>query len=139
MSTAVCPTASSLLVACMHPKVACSLQACRLTCMQLGTVPDLSSASQQLLSVFVYTATCLLAACRPDQLVLPAAPEFSGLLAACRNGHNELEDPSVTLPLTYQAVANHPPVAQLYSSHLLQQGVLTEADVKGWQVIALNP
>ena len=87
----------------------------------------------------VYTATCLLAACRPNQLVLPAVPESSGLLAACRNGHNELEDPSVTLPLTYQAVANHPPVAQLYSSHLLQQGVVVETDVRGWQVIALQP
>ena len=107
--------------------------------MQLGTLLNPPSASQQLLSVSVYTATCLLAACRPKQLVLPAVPESSGLLAACRNGHNELEDPSVTLPLTYQAVANHPPVAQLYSSHLLQQGVVTETDVRGWQVIALQP
>ena len=71
--------------------------------------------------------------------MLLVAPESPGLLAACRNGHNELEDPSVTLPLTYQAVANHPPVAQLYSSHLLQQGAVTDADVKRWQVTALHP
>lgn len=107
--------------------------------MEPGTALVLSSASQQLLSVIGYTTTCALAACRPTQLVLPAASESSDLLAACRNGHNELEDPSVTLPLTYQAVATHPPVAQLYSSHLLQQGVVTEADVKGWQVVALSP
>ena len=105
----------------------------------LGTALNLSSASQQLLSGVVYTAACVLASCRPNQFVHPAASETSGLLAACRNGHNELEDPSVTLPLTYQAVANHPPVTQLYSSHLQQQGVVTEADVKGWQVIAEEP
>lgn len=35
-----------------------------------------------------------------------------------RNGHNEQDDPSVTLPLSYQLIEQHPPVLELYSRKL---------------------
>jgi len=35
-----------------------------------------------------------------------------------RNGHNEQDDPSVTLPLTYSIIDQHPTVLELYSRQL---------------------
>jgi 2-oxoglutarate dehydrogenase complex dehydrogenase (E1) component-like enzyme len=35
-----------------------------------------------------------------------------------RNGHNEQDDPSVTLPLTYSIVEHHPTVLELYEQQL---------------------
>jgi 2-oxoglutarate dehydrogenase E1 component len=40
-----------------------------------------------------------------------------------RNGHNELDDPRVTLPLTYSIIQHHPPVLETYSAKL-QVGVM---------------
>lgn len=35
-----------------------------------------------------------------------------------RNGHNEQDDPSVTLPLTYTIIDHHPTVLELYTRQL---------------------
>lgn len=35
-----------------------------------------------------------------------------------RNGHNEQDDPSVTLPLSYHIINRHPTVLELYSKQL---------------------
>lgn len=35
-----------------------------------------------------------------------------------RNGHNEQDDPSVTLPLTYSIIEHHPTVLELYEQQL---------------------
>ncbi len=51
-----------------------------------------------------------------------------------RYGHNELDDPTITLPLSYQAVMGHPPVLQLYASKLDEQDVLKSSQVKTLQV-----
>jgi 2-oxoglutarate dehydrogenase E1 component len=36
-----------------------------------------------------------------------------------RNGHNELDDPRVTLPLSYQLIEQHPTVLEIYSKKLM--------------------
>lgn len=41
-----------------------------------------------------------------------------------RHGHNELDEPSLTQPLTYQLIAEHPPVLQIYTEALLSSGVI---------------
>jgi 2-oxoglutarate dehydrogenase E1 component len=51
-----------------------------------------------------------------------------------RYGHNELDDPTITLPLSYQAVKDHPPVLQLYASKLDEQAVLKSSQVTALQV-----
>lgn len=56
------------------------------------------------------------------------------MMSVCRYGHNELDDPTITLPLSYQAVAHHPPVLQLYASKLDALGVLTSSQVHALQV-----
>jgi 2-oxoglutarate dehydrogenase E1 component len=35
-----------------------------------------------------------------------------------RNGHNELDDPRVTLPLSYQLIEQHPTVLEIYARKL---------------------
>ena len=52
----------------------------------------------------------------------------------CRYGHNELDDPSMTLPLSCKAVKQHPPVLQLYAAKLHEQGVLDSSEVNELQV-----
>lgn len=42
-----------------------------------------------------------------------------------RNGHNEQDDPSVTLPLTYNIINHHPTVLELYSRQLEVRGIQT--------------
>ena len=41
-----------------------------------------------------------------------------------RHGHNELDEPSLTQPLTYRLIADHPPVLQIYTEALLSSGVI---------------
>ncbi|KAL3139978.1 hypothetical protein ABBQ38_004265 [Trebouxia sp. C0009 RCD-2024] len=53
-----------------------------------------------------------------------------------RYGHNELDDPTITLPLSYQAVARHPPVLQHYTSKLHQLGVVQTSEVHALQAQA---
>ena len=57
-------------------------------------------------------------------------------ITGCRYGHNELDDPTITLPLSYQAVAHHPPVLQLYTDKLDKLGLLNSSEVHTWQVSA---
>lgn len=47
-----------------------------------------------------------------------------------RHGHNEIDEPSFTQPLMYQAIATHTPTAKLYADKLIQSGKLVEASVK---------
>jgi 2-oxoglutarate dehydrogenase E1 component len=39
-----------------------------------------------------------------------------------RNGHNELDDPRVTLPLSYQLIQQHPTVLEIYARKLQVRG-----------------
>ncbi|MCC7175793.1 MAG: multifunctional oxoglutarate decarboxylase/oxoglutarate dehydrogenase thiamine pyrophosphate-binding subunit/dihydrolipoyllysine-residue succinyltransferase subunit [Bryobacterales bacterium] len=47
-----------------------------------------------------------------------------------RHGHNEADDPSYTQPILYRRIKDHPPVAELYSSRLVREGLLTDEDVR---------
>ncbi len=47
-----------------------------------------------------------------------------------RHGHNEADEPSATQPLMYQIIKARPPARELYARTLIDEGVVTDADVK---------
>ncbi len=47
-----------------------------------------------------------------------------------RYGHNEGDEPSFTQPLMYKKIRSHPSVLEVYSRRLIEQGVVSEADVE---------
>ncbi|MBL8908288.1 MAG: 2-oxoglutarate dehydrogenase E1 component [Rhizobiales bacterium] len=47
-----------------------------------------------------------------------------------RFGHNESDEPSFTQPLMYQKIASHPTVVSIYGKRLVEQGILSEADIE---------
>jgi 2-oxoglutarate dehydrogenase E1 component len=47
-----------------------------------------------------------------------------------RHGHNEADDPTVTQPVLYERIAEHPTAAKLYAARLLVEGVLDAAAVE---------
>ena len=49
-----------------------------------------------------------------------------------RFGHNEGDDPTMTQPLMYARIKGHPSTRELYSQRLIEQGVVTAAEVEGW-------
>jgi 2-oxoglutarate dehydrogenase E1 component len=49
-----------------------------------------------------------------------------------RFGHNEGDDPTMTSPLMYAKIKDHPSTRELYSRQLIGEGVITEDDVAGW-------
>jgi 2-oxoglutarate dehydrogenase E1 component len=49
-----------------------------------------------------------------------------------RFGHNEGDDPTMTQPLMYQKIKDHPSVRQLYTTRLIGEGVATQGEVDGW-------
>ncbi|HEX4097205.1 MAG TPA: 2-oxoglutarate dehydrogenase E1 component, partial [Caulobacteraceae bacterium] len=49
-----------------------------------------------------------------------------------RFGHNEGDDPTMTQPLMYLAIKHHPTVRELYGQRLIDDGVITEAELKGF-------
>jgi 2-oxoglutarate dehydrogenase E1 component len=46
-----------------------------------------------------------------------------------RHGHNEGDDPTLTQPVMYEQIRNHPTVVALYTKRLADAGVLDEAQV----------
>lgn len=49
-----------------------------------------------------------------------------------RFGHNEGDDPTMTQPLMYAKIKDHPSTRELYSRRLVAEGVATQGDVDGW-------
>ncbi len=49
-----------------------------------------------------------------------------------RFGHNEGDDPTMTQPLMYQKIKDHPSVRELYSQRLIGEGVATREEIDGW-------
>jgi len=46
------------------------------------------------------------------------------LIGYRRHGHNELDQPMFTHPLTYKKIATHPPAVEIYEKQLLEAGVI---------------
>jgi len=49
-----------------------------------------------------------------------------------RFGHNEGDDPTMTQPLMYKAIKDHPSTREIYSRRLVAEGVATDAEVAEW-------
>jgi 2-oxoglutarate dehydrogenase E1 component len=49
-----------------------------------------------------------------------------------RFGHNEGDDPTMTQPLMYKIIKDHPSTRELYANALVQQGVTTADEVAAW-------
>ncbi|WP_309603893.1 2-oxoglutarate dehydrogenase E1 component [Phenylobacterium sp.] len=49
-----------------------------------------------------------------------------------RFGHNEGDDPTMTQPLMYAKIKEHPSVRDLYSARLVGEGVATQEEVDAW-------
>jgi 2-oxoglutarate dehydrogenase E1 component len=49
-----------------------------------------------------------------------------------RFGHNEGDDPTMTQPLMYKIIKDHPSTRELYTNALVQQGVTTADEVAAW-------
>ncbi len=47
-----------------------------------------------------------------------------------RFGHNEGDEPAFTQPLMYKAIRSHPSTLEIYSKKLIDEGVMTKADVE---------
>ena len=46
-----------------------------------------------------------------------------------RHGHNEADDPTLTQPLMYAQIKDHPTVATIYGEGLIRQGLVTRAEI----------
>jgi 2-oxoglutarate dehydrogenase E1 component len=57
------------------------------------------------------------------------ADVFIHLVCYRRHGHNEGDDPTLTQPVMYEQIRNHPTVVALYTKRLVEAGVLDEAQV----------
>lgn len=49
-----------------------------------------------------------------------------------RNGHNELDDPSTTLPMTSRAIESHPGVVARYAERLVAEGSADRGESETW-------
>ena len=61
----------------------------------------------------------------------------SSVSVFCRHGHNELDNPQATLPLTYQQIQDHPSVLSTYAARLEERGIIQPCLVNDIQVRAL--
>ncbi len=50
-----------------------------------------------------------------------------------RHGHNEADEPAFTQPLMYARIREHPSVVEVYSNRLVEEGLLTRAEVERMQ------
>ncbi|HYK53434.1 MAG TPA: multifunctional oxoglutarate decarboxylase/oxoglutarate dehydrogenase thiamine pyrophosphate-binding subunit/dihydrolipoyllysine-residue succinyltransferase subunit, partial [Candidatus Eremiobacteraceae bacterium] len=52
------------------------------------------------------------------------------LIGYRRFGHNEADEPAYTQPQMYETIAKHPTVREIFAKRLIEEGAVTEAEVK---------
>ena len=50
-----------------------------------------------------------------------------------RHGHNEADEPAFTQPSMYARIRQHPSVVEVYANRLVEEGLLTRAEIDGMQ------
>ena len=55
---------------------------------------------------------------------------FIDILGYRKYGHNEGDEPRFTQPLLYKAIEKHPNPRDIYSEHLIQQGIYSTEDIR---------
>ncbi|MEB7438359.1 2-oxoglutarate dehydrogenase E1 component [Mammaliicoccus sciuri] len=48
-----------------------------------------------------------------------------------RYGHNEMDEPSITNPMMYKAIKEHPSIEHIYGKQLVEEGIITEDEMNG--------
>ncbi len=57
-------------------------------------------------------------------------PVVIDMICYRRYGHNEGDEPAFTQPMMYKKIRSHPTTLQIYTDKLVQEGVVTEAEVE---------
>ena len=57
------------------------------------------------------------------------ADVFIDFVCYRRHGHNELDDPTLTQPVMYEQIRNHPSVVERYTKRLVEAGVVDETQL----------
>ncbi len=60
-------------------------------------------------------------------------PVVIDMICYRRHGHNESDEPAFTQPKMYKAIRQHPTTVSLYSKQLVEEGVMTPAEVDEMQ------
>eukprot|EP00056_Hartaetosiga_gracilis_P008673 m.124846 g.124846 ORF g.124846 m.124846 type:complete len:1100 (+) comp12965_c0_seq4:167-3466(+) len=95
-------------------------------------------AKAALAPVFHVNADDVEAVCRACDLAAEFRAEFHhdvvvDIVGYRRRGHNELDDPTTTLPKTYEIVKQKKDVLELYTEQCVKEGVVSPDDVTAWK------
>lgn len=55
-----------------------------------------------------------------------------------RRGHHESDEPSITQPIMYKKIKNHPTTREIYSKYLLKKGLISKNEVKNMVCLYLH-
>ena len=55
---------------------------------------------------------------------------FIDLLSYRKHGHNEGDEPRFTQPLLYKAISKHPNPRDIYSEHLIHEGIMSREEIR---------